>query len=134
MGNTLNYYRDMKETLLDQRKKRIGRNDFKRSMNAKRDTDRVSLLLLGAAIIFVLGSTVSADERIPSSNYEDVLDIEPRTSPRAESWKRNCIKYFQFREPRIVVYKDLAPTVWCMVESQKILRGEIPFDYKKDTK
>ena len=75
MSNTPNYYRDMKETLLDQRKKRIGRNDFKRSMNAKRDTDRVSLLLLGAAIIFVLGSTVSADERIPSSNYEDVLDI-----------------------------------------------------------
>ena len=40
MGNTLNYYRDMKETLLDQRKKRIGRNDFKRSMAAKRDAER----------------------------------------------------------------------------------------------
>ena len=30
--------------------------------------------------------------------------------------------------------KDLAPTVWCMVESRKILRGEIPFNYKKDTR
>ena len=134
MGNTLNYYRDMKQTLLDQRKKRIGPNDFKRSRRAKRDTDRVSLLLLGAAILFVLSSTISADESIPSPDFVDVLDIEPRTSPRAESWKRECIRYFTFKTPRIVVYKDMDPPVWCAVESKKILRGEIPFDYRKDTK
>ena len=132
MGNTLNYYRVMKETLLAQRKKRIGPNDYKRSKRAKRDNDRVSLVLLGAAILFVLSSTISAD--VTYTSTKSFLDIEPITSPRAESWKRKCVRYFQFREPRIVVYKDMAPTVWCIVESQKILRGEIPFDYRKDTK
>ena len=48
--------------------------------------------------------------------------------------KDEKIRYFQFKEPRIIVYKDLAPTVWCIIESRKILRGEIPFNYKKDTK
>ena len=133
MGNTLNYYyRVMKETLLDQRKKRIGPNDYKRSRRAKRDTDRVSLLLLGAAILFVLSSTLSAER--DRYGFDELNSIEPITSPRAESWKRKCVRYFQFKEPRIVVYKDMAPTVWCMVESQKILRGQIPFDYRKDTK
>ena len=128
----------MKETLLDQRKKRIGPNDFKRSRRAKRDTDRVSVLLLGAAILFVLSSTLSAD--ISSTTHRDVVmhdrlhDIEPITSPRAQAWKKKCIRYFQFKEPRIVVYKDMRPRAWCIVESQKILKGEIPFDYRKDTR
>ena len=94
MGNTPNNYRVMKETLLAQRKKRIGPNDFKRSRRAKRDTDRVSILLLGAAILFVLSSTISADEKYTS--IKSFLDIEPITSPRAESWKRKCVRYFQF--------------------------------------
>ena len=119
MGNTLNYYRDMKETLLDQRKKRIGRNDFKRSMNAKRDTDRVSVLLLAAAIVFLFSSTLSSNEEL----HEE-----------STTWKQECTRYFQFREPRIVYYREYAPTVWCSIESQKILKGEIPFDYKKDTR
>ena len=119
MGNTPNYYRDMKETLLDQRKKRIGRNDFKRSMNAKRDTDRVSVLLLAAAIVFLFSSTLSSNEEL----HEE-----------STTWKQECTRYFQFREPRIVYYREYAPTVWCSIESQKILKGEIPFDYKKDTR
>ena len=108
------------ETLLDQRKKRIGRNDFKRSRTARRDTDRVSFLLLGAAILFVLSSTLSATE----SN----LYLESTT------WKKECQRYFFFKDPRIVYYKEYAPTVWCSIESQKILKGEVPFNYKKDTK
>ena len=117
MGSTLNYYRDMKETLLDQRKRRLGPNDHKRSRRAKRDNDRVSLLLLLLAMVFVLSNTVGASEQ---------LHID------STNWKKECIRYFQFKEPRIVYYRDYAPTVWCSIESQKILKGQTPFDYKKD--
>ena len=133
MGNTLNYYRVMKETLLDQRKKRIGPNDFKRNMRAKRSSDRATLFVLAATVIFLFSSTLSAGER-DRYGFDELNSIEPITSPRAQAWKKKCIRYFQFKEPRIVVYKDMAPTVWCMVESRKILRGEIPFNYKKDTR
>ena len=116
------------ETLQEQRKKRIGRNDFKRNMRANRQNNRAILCVAAAAVLFLFSATLSADEGYTSA------DIEPITSVRAESWKKKCIRYFQFREPRIVVYKDMAPTVWCIVESQKILKGEIPLDYKKDTR
>ena len=135
MGNTLNYYRVMKETLLDQRKKRIGPNDFKRNMRAKRSSDRATLFVLAATILFLFSSTLSAD--IPSTTAQEIdrlNSIEPITSPRAQAWKKKCIRHFQFKEPRIVRYKDMAPTVWCIIESRKILKGEIPFNYKKDTR
>ena len=119
MGNTLNYYRVMKETLLDQRKKRIGPNDFKRNRRAKRDNDRVSLFLLGAVIVFLFSSTLSSNEGL----YEE-----------ASVWKSDCQRYFLFKEPRIVYYKEYTPTVWCSIESQKILKGEFQFNYKKDTR
>ena len=104
------------ETLQEQRKKRIGRNDFKRNMRANRQNNRAILCVAAAAVLFLFSATLSADEGYTS------VDIDPMTSPRAESWKKKCIRYFQFREPRIVVYKDMAPTVWCIVESQKILK------------
>ena len=116
------------ETLQEQRKNRIGKNDFRRNMRANRQNNRAMFVVAAAAVFFLFSATLSADEGYTS------VDIEPITSPRAESWKKKCIRYFQFKEPRIVLYKDLAPTVWCMVESRKILRGEIPFDYKKDTR
>jgi|TARA_Y100000780_G_scaffold218481_1_gene223559 hypothetical protein len=116
------------ETLQEQRKNRIGRNDFKRNMRANRQNNRAILCVAAAAVLFLFSATLSADEGYTS------VDIDPMTSPRAESWKKKCIRYFQFKEPRIIVYKDLAPTVWCMIESRKILRGEIPFNYKKDTR
>ena len=50
------------------------------------------------------------------------------------SMKGECQKYFRFREPRVIFYKDYTPMVWCAIEAQKILKGIIPFDYKKDTK
>ena len=103
------------ETLLDQRKKRIGPNDYKRNMRAKRSSDRATFVVLAAAILFLFSSTLSA-------SHED-----------ATVWKKECQRYFLFKEPRIVYYKDYAPTVWCSIESQKILKGEIPFDYKNDT-
>ena len=118
MGNTLNYYRVMKETLLDQRKKRIGPKDFKRNRRAHRDNDRVSLFLLGAVVLFLFSATLTSKE----------LHTE------ASVWKKECQRHFLFKEPRIVYYKDYAPTVWCSIESQKILKGEIPFDYKNDTR
>ena len=115
------------ETLQEQRKNRIGRNDFKRNMRANRQNNRAILCVAAAAVLFLFSATLSADEGYTS------VDIDPMTSPRAESWKKKCIRYFQFKEPRIVYYKDYAPTVWCSIESQKILKGEIPFDYKNDT-
>ena len=118
MGNTLNYYRVMKETLLDQGKKRIGPNDYKRNMRAKRSTDRATLFVLAATVIFLFSSTLVANT----------------LREEASVWKSDCQRYFLFKEPRIVYYKDYAPTVWCSIESQKILKGEIPFDYKKDTR
>ena len=77
MSNTPNYYRDMKETLLDQRKKRIGRNDFKRSMAAKRDAERASLVCLAAAIIFLLSSTLAANEELheESTNWKQETEF-----------------------------------------------------------
>ena len=51
----------------------------------------------------------------------------------AKAWKGECQKYFRFREPRVIFYKDYTPMVWCAIEAQKILKGITPFDYKKDT-
>ena len=118
MGNTLNYYRVMKKTLLEQRKKRIGPNDFKRNRRAQRDNDRMSLVLLGATVLFIFSATLSAQSE------GDFIE--------AQAWKKECQRYFHFKAPRIVYYKDYAPIVWCSIESQKILKGKIPFDYKKD--
>jgi hypothetical protein len=103
------------ETLLDQRKRRIGPNDYKRNMRAKRSSDRATLIVLAAAVLFLFSSTLSASQ-------ED-----------ATVWKKECQRYFLFKEPRIVYYKDHTPTVWCSIESQKILKGETTFDYKNDT-
>ena len=52
----------------------------------------------------------------------------------AKAWKGECQKYFRFREPRVIFYRDYTPMVWCSIEAQKILKGIIPFDYKKDTR
>ena len=119
MGNTLNYYRDMKqESIQEQRKNRIGRNDFKRNMRANRQNDRALLVVGAAVVLFLFSATLAAQSE------EDFIE--------AQTWKKECQRYFQFKEPRIVYYKDYAPTVWCSIESQKILKGKIPFDYKKD--
>ena len=48
----------MKESLTDQRKKRIGPNDVRRNRRAKRQTDVVTFLLLVFVILFVFTSTV----------------------------------------------------------------------------
>lgn len=50
----------------------------------------------------------------------------------ASAWKKECQRYFRFREPRVVFYRDYSPMVWCSIESQKIIKGIEPFDYKKD--
>jgi len=105
------------ETLLDQRKKRIGPNDYKRNMRAKRSSDRATMFVLAATILFLFSATLTSKE----------LNTD------ALVWKKECQKYFFFKEPRIVYYKDYVPIVWCSIESQKILKGEIPFDYKNDT-
>ena len=105
------------ETLLDQRKKRIGPNDYKRNMRAKRSSDRATLFVLAATILFLFSATLTSKE----------LNTD------AFVWKKECQRYFFFKDPRIVYYKDYAPIVWCSIESQKILKGEIPFDYKNDT-
>ena len=52
----------------------------------------------------------------------------------AKVWKKECQRYFRFREPRIIFYRDYTPMVWCAIESQKILKKLIPFNYKKDTR
>ena len=52
----------------------------------------------------------------------------------AKAWKVECQKYFRFREPRVIFYRDYTPMVWCSIESQKILKKLIPFNYKKDTR
>ena len=52
----------------------------------------------------------------------------------AKAWKGECQKYFRFREPRVIFYRDYTPMVWCAIESQKILKKLIPFNYKKDTR
>jgi hypothetical protein len=52
----------------------------------------------------------------------------------AKAWKVECQKYFRFREPRVIFYRDYTPMVWCSIESRKILKGITPFDYKKDTR
>ena len=105
------------ETLSDQRKKRIGPNDYKRNMRAKRSSDRATLFVLAATILFLFSTTL----------------ISKELNTDASVWKKECQKYFFFKDPRIVYYKDYAPIVWCSIESQKILKGEIPFDYKNDT-
>ena len=109
-----------KESLQEQRKNRIGRNDFRRNMRAKRDNERGSLVLLGAAVLFLFSATLSGQS--------EELHAE------ALVWKKECQRYFFFKDPRIVYYKEYAPTVWCSIESQKILKGEVPFNYKKDTR
>ena len=62
MSNTPNYYIDMKETLQEQRKNRIGRNDFKRNMRANRQNNRAILCVAAAAVLFLFSATLSADE------------------------------------------------------------------------
>ena len=52
----------------------------------------------------------------------------------AKAWKGECQKYFRFREPRVIFYRDYTPMVWCSIEAQTNLKGIIPFDYKKDTR
>ena len=52
----------------------------------------------------------------------------------AKAWKVECQKYFRFREPRVIFYRDYTPMVWCSIEAQKILKGIILFNYKKDTR
>ena len=118
MSNTPNYYIDMKETLQEQRKNRIGRNDFKRNMRANRQNNRAILRVAAAAVLFLFSATLSAQSE------GDFIE--------AQAWKKECQRYFHFKAPRIVYYKDYAPIVWCSIESQKILKGKIPFDYKKD--
>ena len=108
------------ETIQEQRKNRIGRNDFRRNMRANRQNNRALFFVAAAAVLFIFSATLSATS-------EEL---------RAEAvvWKKDCQRYFQFKEPRIVYYKEYAPTVWCSIESQKILKGEVPFNYKKDTR
>ena len=108
-----------KESLQEQRKNRIGRNDFKRNMRANRQNNRAILVVAAAAVLFLFSATISAQS--------EELHAE------ASVWKKECQRYFFFKDPRIVYYKDYAPTVWCSIESQQILKGEIPFDYKNDT-
>ena len=52
----------------------------------------------------------------------------------AKVWKKECQRYFRFREPRIIFYRDYTPMVWCAIESQKIIKGIKPFNYKRDTR
>lgn len=52
----------------------------------------------------------------------------------ATAWKGECQRYFRFRAPLVIFYRDYTPTVWCAVEAQKILKEIIPFDYKLDTR
>ena len=122
MSNTPNYYIDMKETLQEQRKNRIGRNDYRRNMRANRQNNRAILCVAAAAVLFLFSASLSAQ------NISEEKFIE------TQAWKKECQRYFFFKDPRIVYYKEYAPTVWCSIESQKILKGEVPFNYKKDTK
>ena len=111
-----------KETLQEQRKNRIGKNDFRRNMRANRSNNRAMLFVAAAAVLFLFSATMSAQ------------NISEETFIESQAWKKECQRYFFFKEPRIVYYKEHAPTVWCSIESQKILKGEVPFNYKKDTK
>ena len=52
----------------------------------------------------------------------------------ATAWKGECQRYFRFRAPLVIFYRDYTPTVWCAVEAQKILKEITPFDYKLDTR
>ena len=109
-----------KESLQEQRKNRIGRNDFRRNMRANRQNNRAMLFVAAATVLFLFSATISAQS--------EELHAE------ALVWKKECQRYFFFKDPRIVYYKEYAPTVWCSIESQKILIGEVPFNYKKDTR
>ena len=80
-----------------------------------------SIVLILPYILLVIGMFVS-------------LALTADTRDDAGIWKKECQRYFFFKDPRIVYYKEYAPTVWCSIESQKILKGEVPFNYKKDTK
>ena len=80
-----------------------------------------SLIAIIPIMLFVIGIFVS-------------LALTADTVDDAGVWKKECQKYFFFKEPQIVYYKDYIPTVWCAIESQKIIQGLVPFDYRKDTK
>lgn len=75
-----------------------------------------------AAVILIFISMTVASSSIDEQYIE------------AKVWKGECQKYFFFGRPRVIFYKDYIPTVWCAIESQKILKGINPFDYKKDTR
>lgn len=73
---------------------------------------------LAAVVLMFAGLALAADTQ---EQHEE-----------ASAWKKECQRYFRFREPRVVFYRDYSPMVWCSVESQKIIKGIKPFDYKKD--
>ena len=86
-----------------------------------------SKLIIGIIpiLLFVIGMFISL--ALVANQDDEMLD-------QAMEWKKECHKYFLFRTPQIVYYKDYTPIIWCTVESQKIKHGQIPFDYKKDLK
>ena len=81
-----------------------------------------SIVMILPYILLVIGMFVSI-----ALTADDTID-------EAGVWKKECQRYFFFKEPRIVYYRDYVPVVWCAIESQKIIQGLLPFDYKKDTK
>ena len=80
-----------------------------------------SIVLILPYILLVIGMFVS-------------LALTADTRDDAGIWKKECQRYFFFKDPQIVYYRDYIPLVWCAIESQKIIKGLVPFDYEKDTK
>ena len=76
-------------------------------------------------LLLVIGLFISL--ALVANQDDEMLD-------QAMEWKKECQKYFFFKTPQIVYYKDYIPIIWCAVESQKIKQGLKPFDYKKDLK
>ena len=78
-----------------------------------------SIIMILPYILLVIGMFVS-------------IVLTPDTIDDAKEWKVECQKYFLFRTPQVVYYRDYVPQVWCAIESQKVKNGLKPFDYRKD--
>lgn len=84
-----------------------------------------SKLIIGIIPILLFVIAIFFSLALVANQEDEMLD-------QAIEWKQECQKYFLFRTPQVVYYKNYTPNYWCVIESQKIKRGQVPFDYKKD--
>jgi hypothetical protein len=67
-----------KESLQEQRRNRIGRNDFRRNMRASRQNNRAMFFVAAAAVLFLFSASLSAQ------------NISEETFIESQAWKKEC--------------------------------------------